>query len=309
MELPYAECLFRFRAEAGGRLPPFLGTTIRGALGRQLRLTACHNRRGECRSCLLRDTCVYGLIFLGHPPPGRAIMRKYPAIPQPFVTVIPWRSGGEVTPGTVLEVGWRLYGPAVEHFPILVFTMLQMGRKGLGRERIRFSLTEVIDGTGRRLYREDRPSVAPPHFQTLEWPKSSRLSTGRVVLEFHTPLRLRYRDRLCRRVRLDALLIGLLRRLQILSYFYGDDSIDESIVDRVHEAARACSVLSDHTRWVELRRMSGRQKVPMRLGGLIGRVVAEVPDGLARSLLEAGEVTHAGKATSFGFGRLTVREA
>jgi CRISPR/Cas system endoribonuclease Cas6 (RAMP superfamily) len=41
----------------------------------------------------------------------------------------------------------------------------------------------------------------------------------------------------------------------------------------------------------------------MQLGGLVGRVAFEGPLGLFVPLLRLGEVTHAGKATSFGLGQ------
>jgi hypothetical protein len=309
MELPFIDCRFRFRAEAAGWLPAFIGTTFRGAFGYELKATACHAPRSECETCLLRDSCVYRILFLGHPPPDRTMMRKYPAVPQPFVIRLPWRSGGAMPRGATVEVGWRLYGPAAQHFPVLVYTLIEIGRKGLGPARVPLALVEVADADGRSLYAEGRTSLGVPQRRVLTWPAEPRTLHPHVTLEFPTPMRLRFHERLCERFDPQGLLIGLLRRLQILGYFYGENHLDEDIVDAVHGAARAATVVSDRTHWVEIDRVSGRQKVRMQLGGFMGHVVADVPSGLARSLLEAGQVTHAGKATSFGFGRMEVRGA
>lgn len=307
--LAYAEARFCLRAESSGRLPGFLGTTLRGALGHHLRATACHDATGACEECLLRETCVYSILFLGQPPAERRVMRKYPAIPQPFVILVPWGSNRTPGAGTLYDFGWRLFGPAAAHFPILVFTMRRIAEAGLGRERLPFALVEVADSDGRCLYRESESSLARPPERRVSWPGGAHLSDPRVILRLHTPLRLRYGERLCRRFHLPALLIGLLRRLQILGHFYGVGAIEDATAAQVYRAAEAARVICDRTRWVEIERTSGRQKTRMSLGGVIGDVLAEVPDGMARSLLKIGEVTHAGKATSFGFGRFTVEGA
>jgi len=309
VELSFVECSLRFRVEQAGYLPGFLGTTFRGAFGYELRRTVCHVRQGECNQCLLRDSCVYRILFLGHPPPNRTIMRKYPAVPQPFVITVPWRSGGRVGRGASIEVGWRLFGPAAQHFPVLIYTLMEIGRAGLGPQRVPLTLVEVLDRDGRRLYQEGDSSLATPQQRAVVWPAETGRDTHRIALGFRTPMRLRYHERLCERFDPQALLIGLLRRVRILGHFYGTDHVDGRAVDEVHEAARAAAVIEDQTHWVEIDRYSGRQQVRMRLGGFVGRAVADVPGDLARSLLELGQITHAGKATSFGFGRLEVEDA
>ena len=60
-------------------------------------------------------------------------------------------------------------------------------------------------------------------------------------------------------------------------------------------------------RWRDWTRYSTRQRAAMRMGGLVGRVELE-----GRALapfwpwLQAGELVHAGKATSMGLGRYSL---
>ncbi|RME81568.1 MAG: CRISPR system precrRNA processing endoribonuclease RAMP protein Cas6 [Zetaproteobacteria bacterium] len=55
-------------------------------------------------------------------------------------------------------------------------------------------------------------------------------------------------------------------------------------------------------RWKELGRYSHRQKMPMRIGGLLGAFEVEADARLAR-LLAFGRWTHMGKLASMGLGR------
>ena len=65
-------------------LPPFLGATLRGALGHLLRKTVCQVAHGDCDRCVLQAACPYPAVFEGRPPVDRDFMRKYPRIPQPY---------------------------------------------------------------------------------------------------------------------------------------------------------------------------------------------------------------------------------
>lgn len=56
----YDLCL---RAVTPVRLPPFAGSTLRGAFGSTFKRMVCVERHGECPRCLLRKQCAYPYIF------------------------------------------------------------------------------------------------------------------------------------------------------------------------------------------------------------------------------------------------------
>jgi len=62
----------------------------------------------------------------------------------------------------------------------------------------------------------------------------------------------------------------------------------------------------NHLRWYDWERYSNRQKTKMKLGGLIGRLVYSGPISSFRPLIDAGELLHVGKGTSFGLGKYVI---
>ena len=44
-------------------LPPYKGSTFRGVFGHALKKVVCALKRQECPQCLLKEKCVYALVF------------------------------------------------------------------------------------------------------------------------------------------------------------------------------------------------------------------------------------------------------
>jgi hypothetical protein len=45
------------------RLPPFLGSTLRGGLAMALKKTVCALKASSCMDCILKERCAYSYIF------------------------------------------------------------------------------------------------------------------------------------------------------------------------------------------------------------------------------------------------------
>lgn len=91
-------CLrLRVHARASSRiqLPPYLGSTLRGAFGMALRQSCCVLRRQECSTCMLRTRCIYSYTF-ETPLDGRGEKdRRYASAPHPFVLNLDTNPKGE----------------------------------------------------------------------------------------------------------------------------------------------------------------------------------------------------------------------
>ncbi|HWP57257.1 MAG TPA: CRISPR system precrRNA processing endoribonuclease RAMP protein Cas6, partial [Candidatus Acidoferrales bacterium] len=128
----------------------------------------------------------------------------------------------------------------------------------------------------------------------------------RLTIEFVTPLRVVYRERLATDLTFQVLLRNLLRRVAHLSYFHcGGDPSAVAFKEWI-ELAQGVRTARRELRWFDWERYSSRQRTAMRLGGLVGRVTFTGRLGPFRALLAAGEVTHVGKGTSFGLGRYRI---
>ncbi len=287
-------------------LPRFLGPALRGGLGHTLRRMVCVTRLPDCDGCLLRFHCAYPTIFQPYALPDRSQGGRYARMPVPFVLRIPWGERA-VEPGEVVDLGLVLLGEANQYLPYYLLAIRELGRRGIGRQRIRFRLSHVnaSSTTGPvTLYRDGeetvRTDITPLRLSDLIYAAS--IPDARVVtVRFVTPVRIDLGDDLVYPVDFGYLIRGIAERWRALEACYGNGSILE--VPEADQVVRA----EDSTRWVEFCRYSTRQRTRMKLGGAVGQVTYQGPDMAAFShLLAAGEWLGVGKLTSMGFGRLEV---
>lgn len=257
---------------------------------------------GDCGRCVLQTVCPYPSIFEGLAPRDREIMRRYDKIPQPFVLLVggPERNGKD---SARVTWGVRLFGDACRYWPYVIHVYEVVGQRGLGKHRLQYELRRVTDQLRKSTLwppeagRCSRPAIgavsdamsAPPERCKLRW-------------TFHTPLRL---ARMPRRLGgLDLILAGK-RRHQIMDYFYGSPSAEGARQSEERVEAEEFTTLASQLHPWRFQRYSGRQRRRMTLDGLVGEIVIEGPWGKSGNWLQAAPMLHIGKATSFGFGRVT----
>src|SRR5688572_15780014 len=86
----YEFCL-RSRSEA--LLPPFLGSTLRGAFGNALKAIACSMPHGDCGNCFLVERCLYPKLFETSARKNSGLLRKGDDAPRPFIFIPPQPAG------------------------------------------------------------------------------------------------------------------------------------------------------------------------------------------------------------------------
>jgi hypothetical protein len=314
LPLTYGQFTVGLVPEASLALPAYAGSMFRGAFGSALQQVVCVTRTYDCPPCVLKERCLYPYVFETPPPPSSRIMRKYTAAPHPFVFEPP--VGGITVPAAQpLALGLTLFGKTLGYISHFIFALERLGQRGLGGRRVRCSLSCVqsrLDGRDWVLYAaEDRtPRSVGPFEKSITLPLHppallrGETPNERLAIELLTPLRVIYEARLLTtNLPFHVLVRNLLRRIAHLSYFHcGGDPSAVAFKEWIELAGSVRTVHQD-LKWFDWERYSSRQRTTMRLGGLVGRVTFE--GGLApfRPLLAAGEVTHAGKGTSFGLGR------
>ncbi|MGQ9652279.1 MAG: CRISPR system precrRNA processing endoribonuclease RAMP protein Cas6 [Phycisphaerae bacterium] len=298
----FIDLVFGIWFEDAGVLPSYRGTTIRGAFGYALRKIVCAVPGGQCATCLLGSRCAFPVVFEGRSPANRSFMTKYPHIPQPFVLRTSLSEPRQVEAGSESTFGIRLFGPAIEFYPYVVVTVTRMGEVGLGRDRLKYQVVSVTDGTNQLLFPAE---LKPPMVRSVFEDKVDQSGPPRRArLVFGTPLRLQTGGQLNPCPSVSDLIRAAVRRIRVLSHFYGDNEIVPNAMSELMTAAANTSLLDQRTRWHEIPRRSTRQGVDMKLSGTVGHVDMMLPDGRLIPWLKAACVCHLGKATSFGYGRL-----
>jgi hypothetical protein len=318
-DVPYLRLTVTLRALALARLPPFLGSTLRGAFGHALRRTVCAMRPDQpCASCRLRRACVYPRIFEtfveGTPPP---LLRGLTSSPRPYVFETrfeprsePGNERRDVAPGDPLEFDLLLIGQAVDLQTYVLLAVERMAASGLGVSRSPFELVRAeapAPGGGRLiLFQGNRATglAAPPSF-CLGPDGLGSLEEGRATIRLLTPLRLQERGHLSETLDFRALTLAMLRRTLELAWFHVPGAEVDWTFRPLLDRAAAVGAIPDLA-WHDWDRYSNRQQRKVTLGGLLGTLELEGDLAPLAPLLRAAEILHVGKGATLGLGRIRV---
>ncbi len=307
LSLPLTILEVGFETREPVRLPSFPGSAWRGALGWALKRSVCVIRDTRCQDCLLYRSCVFPYVFETPPPPDADRLRKYRAVPHPFVLgITPGQDGPRY------RLGLTLVGAARRQLPYFIHALTAAGEDGLGRQRQPFELVEVRQAQGPA--RQDWATIYAPG-EPLRTPPEEPLPVPPlpdwVAVELRTPLRIKREDHLVTPARFAfADLFGaLLRRLSLLSYFHTERPLEADFADLMRQA-RDVPHHRPTLRWYDWTRYSSRQETTLEMGGLHGGFLLRGAD--IRPFwpyLWLGQWTHAGKGATLGLGQYRLAPA
>jgi len=309
-------------------LPPYKGSTLRGGFGNAFKKIVCALKEKDCPDCILKEKCVYSYVFETPPPAGARVMRKYPAVPHPFVIEPPMERKRGYKPGDELAFGLTLIGKAIDYLPYFIYTFDELGNIGIGKGRGKYKLTAVSlkktgpllpahcsarpsEGNDTRIYDAETRKLEPFDAEDLavdiEPLDGDEAQPTVVKLNFKSPTRINYKDHITCDLEFHVLIRQLLRRISMLSYFHcGIDTSGwdfKGFIDR----AKNVSVKKRDLRWYGWERYSGRQDQRIDMGGFVGEIAFEGDTAPFLTLLGAGEILHVGKGATFGLGRYELR--
>src|SRR5437773_11304369 len=170
-KISFASFVFHLCATTELYLPPYKGSTLRGAFGTVFKDTVCVVDHRDCDRCILRLKCAYPYIFDTPIPESSARMRKYERAPHPFVIDPPLETRQFYKARDPLSFGLTLIGKAVDYLPYFIYAFERMGTtRGIGKGRRfgsgRFEIESVdwIDAneTGKPVYDGKRKILGNP---------------------------------------------------------------------------------------------------------------------------------------------------
>ena len=297
----------------------YLGSAWRGAFGHALRKTVCVTRLPACDPCVLLRSCPYPFLFESRTPPGATKLTRYPRTPGPFVLEPADRHFD--TASDTLNLGVTLFGSANDHLPYVVHALETAGRHGLTARRAQVRMLSVQSESRKHdaghVAGRDADGAAARDGWTTIFEPGSRLSpvpaesplpptpSAEVRVRLLSPLRIKRHEHLVGVSNLDfrAFMGGLLRRISLLTYFFGDTPLETDFAGLLR-LAESIPVSDPDLHWREWTRRSSRQNTTLQMGGLVGSFDLAGPE-LERfwPLLWLGQWTHAGKGCSMGLGR------
>lgn len=309
-------------------LPPYKGSTLRGGFGNAFKKIICALKEKDCPDCILKEQCVYSYIFETPPPAGAKVMRKYPAVPHPFIIEPPMERRRGYKPGDEMAFGLTLIGKAIDYLPYFIYTFDELGNIGIGKGRGKYKLKAVSrkkvnpsptahcrafpsEGGDTRIYDSETRKLEPFNAEELtvdiEPRGDGNAQTTVLTLNFLSPTRINYKEHITCDLEFHVLIRQLLRRISMLSYFHcGIDTSGWDFKGCI-DKAKNVSVKKRNLRWYDWQRYSTRQDQRIDMGGFVGEIAFEGNMAPFLPLLRAGEILHVGKGATFGLGRYEMR--
>lgn len=302
--LTFARFQFNFQVETPLHLNFYSGSMLRGAFGHALRHLSCMTKMPDCKSCMLYRSCPYPLVF--EHPPQESKFQKFGNIPNPYIIEPPPLGSKVYQVGEVLSFSMVLMGQAMAQLPLLIFAWQRALQQGLGKERSRARLLNVIvepdQPQAQIIYDTAQDKEVQAYSTTVQ---SLLAKTEKLTLQFVTPLRIQKQDKiLTYEITARDFLSALVRRYFLLLEFYGEDYQATDFAALIEQAQQVACDVDFH--WCDWQRYSNRQQQAMKLGGVLGNVTLRGDLSPFLLMLQAGQWLHIGKETTFGMGQYQV---
>lgn len=285
-----------FAATGRGKLPPYLGSTIRGLLGHCIRNLVCHTPHVKCHMCEISSDCAYAQHFST---PGHQAGSV-----NPYVLHVLTRGKVDWNESDICQFDITLIGRSSEQGGLIVDALQEMGKRGWGIARIPFKLLKISDPLRNTLIWHQGKTWLR-NFRPYPLVCEERLARTAVV-HFETPVRIKEGQHLKYRLSFADIIQSLSRRMSLLSHAYTDRRLEWN-EDEMLSAAKEISIADEE--WYENRfkRYSmNRKGRHLYLPAIEGWARYEGNITPFTPLLAAGERLHIGKNTTHGFGRFYV---
>ncbi len=265
-----------------------------------LRQNCITDRR--CEKCRFNQVCVVRHTFYSS-------MKKKPAYvtgPESIGYLIECTDKRtEYKKGSRFEFSLILFGDSIAFFNTYLQAFYHLGMAGLGKDKSRFRIREVYNTKNQRIVSDNNVDMSRYQINFLSdyinFRKGElKQESGTWQLIFVTPLSMKYQQEYMERFYSEALVKGAARRVQMLDYYIGTEA-------EIPQFVEYPQITGQNMKKQYIKRYSSTQDSHMTLQGIIGSVTFDIIPEQCLDYLIAGEVTHIGKNTSFGFGKYIIR--
>lgn len=280
-------------------LPERKETVLRGGIGDMLLNQYCIRDR-KCETCSFTDSCIV----------QNFMYAKYKKKPD-FVTTgesmgYVLSARGKKTYYTAGERVWfslTLFGDVIAYLNPIVQAIHLLGQCGLGEKRARYQIEEIKNRRGKAIL--ENGSIYYKNYlieilvDYVKERKQQLREPNKII--FHSPLCVKYKSEFIREFDIRAILGSVARRIYMLECFEGKETEEEKFYENIP------SITEQKVIFCEMSKYSSRTKQYMPLKGISGEIRLNQLEGEILDYLLAGEITHIGKNTRFGFGKYEVR--
>ena len=279
------------------KFPTFI---FRSVLGKELRKNSCILRNEVCETCPVNSVCLYSKIFITPSIEQESI--KGNKKPHPFAIYVDLQEGRKTR---YCQLHLLLIGESYQYLPYLYNALTKAGEGGIFRERIKFKIKDVLFKGESIKPGEDAIKTLSPFLWQFN---SDYENKTRKIQKIHliTPVKIQRNKKLVRNLTYEELIKSGLRRLKLLTLFYGEGADvfinTDLFLSSIEKEERNLIPVS-------LKYRSFRQKKTISMAGVKGLIEIKKEFSPAElSILKGMEIFGVGKATSFGFGKIRIEE-
>lgn len=207
-----------------------------------------------------------------------------------------------------MTINFTLFQPMLPYAGHLLYALHEAGKKGVGRDRKKFTITGAVDGVSGRMFRLDN-RVAGFSLDEEEWAPRYMEDAEDVkcAITFHTPARIKRKDHMKGEVTFQDIIKSCVMRFKNLDRAFSEEQTYLDVPPAaIIEYADAVEITGKDIHWEKRERYSTRQHAVVSAGGFTGRIAFSGPVGPFREFLDFGAVAGIGKNTTFGCGLFTV---
>jgi hypothetical protein len=247
----------------------FMGSTIRGAIGWQLKRVVCINPKMQCNGCFAKDNCLYYNMYEISSPKFRLSLDL----------------------DNVVNFEVFLFEDIKEKAPYLIAAIYKvLKEKGIARDKIKANFLE-IKINNEIAYDEEFKEIKTKFliFKPSNYSKN-------IYLKIKTPIRIKENNKFVRNdIKLETILRSIWHRYCKLK------NQEITKLPFIPEY----KIKNKNFSFLDFTRKSNRQKTKMKLGGIIGFMDLEVDEN-SYKFLKLGEIIGVGKQVTFGLGNIKV---
>ena len=271
---------------------------IRSLLGAHLHDICCIARNAKCQTCEHNSSCIYAKVFETIIDKDNPQYNGRDRAPHPFlISTDDWNNPSPHR----LQFTIFLLGGAIDYAPY-IFGAIERGQtRGFGKERIPYAI-EALQSQGEALMDEQGTLQYKGHISswTTSHEQPSSEHANRILIKLQSPLRYKHQGSYQSSITAQSLFSCFYRRMETLCVFYG------AFQSARDDTASVVEVVEQNTEWKDYAHYSARQRRAMYLGGIMGDLTLEGALSPAEmDLLSFSELFHAGKNSSFGFGKFS----
>ena len=258
----------------------FIGSTLRGAFGVALKRVVCINPAFKCEGCFASKNCIYYDFF-----EKKDITHKF-------------CFDFELNPKNY-DFSLFLFEEASEYLPYVVSAIYKMLVEiGLTKNREKFKIQEIICND-ELIFKDEKFDLSGVNKREFEFKELDKnIDSLKIILK--TPLRIKHQGKLLDHIpSADILLRSIYNRLRDL----------KNLPRKKIDFEPKCKISKANVAFFDQKRRSNRQKRSLKIGGIIGEIELKNVDSMSYNYFKLAEIIGIGKQTSFGMGRIKVKNA